>query len=83
MKTDEVRAVKSENGYHIVMKLDNTKKAYELDANAAWFESFASGLAYQNYREECEPYLSSVKIDEAALEKARDMSQVPVNYFYY
>lgn len=83
MKTGEVAAVKTENGYHIVMKLDNTKKAYEKEENQVWFEGFASGLSYQNYREECKPYLSMITVDETVLEKAKDMRQVPVNHFYY
>ena len=83
MKTGEVKAVKTENGYHVVLKLDHTKKAYEKEENQVWFEDFASGLAYQNYREECKPYLSLITTDEAVLEKAKDMKQVPVNHFYY
>jgi len=83
MKTGEVKAIMTENGYHIVMKLDNTKGAYEKKENSAWFEDFDSSLALENYREECDPYLSMIQTDEAVLEKARDMIGVPVNHFYY
>ena len=83
MKDGEVRTVKTVNGYHIVKKLENTKKAYEKEENAEWFESFVADLGYQTFREECLPYLSMVKVDEKILESARDMKQVPVNYFYY
>jgi parvulin-like peptidyl-prolyl isomerase len=83
MKTGEVKVVKTENGYHIVLKLDHTKKAYEKEENQVWFEDFASGLAYKNYREECLPYLSMITVDEDILKQAKDMKQVPVNHFYY
>ncbi len=83
MTSGEIKAIKTENGYHIVMKLENTKGAYSKEENAVWFESFSSALALENYREECEPYLGDVQVDEALLEKSRDMIHVPVNHFYY
>ncbi len=83
MEIGEVALVESDAGYHIIKKYENTKKAYEKEENAVWFESFASGLTEKIYHAECEPYLSSIIVDEALLESAKDMKQVPVNHFYY
>ena len=83
MKVDEVALVETPDGYHIIKKYENTDKAYEKTENEAWFEDFATDLTKKIYYEACEPYIASVATDEALLETAKNMLQVPVNHFYY
>ena len=83
MKVDEVALVETPDGYHIIKKYENTDKAYEKTENEAWFEDFATDLTKKIYYEACEPYIASVVTDEALLETAKNMLQVPVNHFYY
>jgi len=83
MEIGEVALVETTSGYHIIKKYENTKKAYDKTENKVWFEDFARGLTEQIYHAECEPYLASIVVDEALLASAKNMKQVPVNYFYY
>jgi hypothetical protein len=48
-----------------------------------WFKSFASGLTAQIFADRCEPYYDLITMDEAVYQKAPNMKQVAVNYFYY
>jgi len=78
-----VTMIPSTSGYHIVMKFAHTDKAYEKEENEVWFKSFASGLTAQIFADRCEPYYDLITMDESVYQKAPNMKQVSVNYFYY
>lgn len=83
MQTGDVIKIRSAAGYHIVMKYDNTEKAYEKEENEVWFQNFASGLTANVFYELCEAYYEDITVDEAVYASAADMKRVAVNYFYY
>ncbi len=83
MQTGEVIKIRSSSGYHIVMKYDNTEKAYEKEENEVWFQNFVSGLTSEVFYEQCSAYYGKITVDEAVYASAADMKRVAVNYFYY
>ena len=82
MQEGEVTMVKSKFGYHIVKKYAHTEKAYENEANEAWFENFNTRLIDELFLEECRALYADIKIDEAILAKAPSMKEVAPNYNY-
>lgn len=87
-KAGEVILVESTMGYHIVMKLDPTDRAYELEANQAWFEtagstSFAYALTEEIFLSECKKYDAMVTLDQAVYAETPSMKQVNPNYYFF
>ena len=82
MQEGEVTMVKSNFGYHIVKKYAHTEKAYENEANEAWFENFNARLIDELFLAECQALYADIKIDEAILAKAPSMKEVAPNYNY-
>ncbi len=87
-KAGEVILVPSTMGYHIVMKLDPTDRAYELETNETWFETasgtgFAATLTQEAFLNECKKYYDMVVLDEAIYAETPSMKQVKANQHYY
>ncbi len=84
----DVIMVESGSGYHIVMKLDPTRRAYEKECNQTWFESsvwgsFTEALTQRIFLEECKPYYSKVSLDKAIYADAASIRSLKENYYYY
>ena len=87
-KTGDVILVKSTQGYHILMKLDPTERAYELEANKDWFESslgtgFVDTLTEEAFRNECQKYYDMIQLDEKVYAETPSMKQINPNYYFY
>ncbi|MBQ9784822.1 MAG: hypothetical protein IJW29_04905 [Clostridia bacterium] len=83
----DVFHVESSMGYHIVMKLAHTEKAYELEENEAWFESsysttFTDALTAKIFRSECDKLYDKVTIDEKVYADVKTLKDVLPNYYY-
>ena len=82
MEAGEVMMVKSNMGYHIIMKYNHAEKAYEKEENEVWFSDFNTKLIEELYLELCKSYYNDIQVDEAVLAKAPTMKEVAVNYYY-
>ena len=83
MEVGEVTLVEAPHGYYLVRKYEFTDKAYNLDANReGWFENFADLVTNMLFAELCQPYLASVKVDEALYATVPTMMEIKTNYFY-
>lgn len=83
----DVFHVESSMGYHIVMKLDHTEKAYELSENKSWFESsysitFTDALTAKIFKNECDKFYNKITIDEKVHAKTKTLKDVLPNYYY-
>ncbi len=84
----DVVMVESSAGYHIVMKLEHTDRAYELESNQTWFESsawggFTDALTQRVFREEAAAYYDQVVMDEEIYAGASTIKAVLPNFRYY
>ena len=66
MSVDEIRVIRSDYGFHIVMCYENDAGAYADAANSDCFAGFASNLEDLLLEEYLAPYLALVEIDEKA-----------------
>ena len=82
MQVGEVTMVQSSSGYHIIMKYAHTEKAYEKEANEAWFETFYEDLIESLFLDECQKLYADIKVNEKVLATAPTMKEVSVNYYY-
>ena len=82
MEAGETMMVKSNMGYHLVMKYDHTEKAYEKEENEVWFSDFIPSIVEELYLELCESYYPYIVVDEKVLAQAPKMKDVGVNYYY-
>lgn len=82
MQDGEVTMVKSNSGYHIIKKYAHTEKAYEKEANEAWFETFYEDLIESLFLEECQKLYADIKVNEKVLANAPTMKEVKMNYIY-
>ncbi len=82
MQDGEVTMVKSGSGYHIIKKYAHTEKAYEKEANEAWFETFYEDLVESLFLDECQKLFADMKVNEKVLATAPTMKEVKVNYIY-
>ncbi len=82
MQDGEVTMVKSNSGYHIIKKYAHTEKAYEKEANEAWFETFYEDLIESLFLEECQKLYADIKVNEKVLADAPTMKEVKMNYIY-
>ena len=88
MNVGEVRMIRSEYGYHIVMRYENESGGYALKDNSDFFVSttgsgylFMSGLMNQLFTDYLAQYKALVTVDEDAL-KGVDIKSVGANYHY-
>ena len=82
MQDGEVTMVKSNFGYHIVMKYAHTEKAYEKESNQTWFESFYTDLVESLFLDECQKLYADISVNEKILATAPTMKEVAINYLY-
>ncbi len=83
MKIGDVTAIETSQGYYLVRKYDFTEKAYNLDANReGWFANFAELVTSKLFSELCQPYLTSVKVDQKLYATVPSMIEIKTNYFY-
>ena len=82
MQDGEVSMVKSTSGYHIIKKYAHTEKAYEKEANEAWFETFYEDLIESLFLDECQKLYADIKVNEKVLANAPTMKEVKMNYIY-
>ncbi len=83
----EIFHVESTMGYHIVMKLDHTEKAYEMEENESWFESsysisFTEALTSKIFRNECDKLYDKVSLDQKVYADVKTLKDVLPNYYY-
>lgn len=83
----DVFCVSSSLGYHIIMKQEHTDRAYELEANEAWFEassgtSFEEALTSKIFKDECDKYYDKVTLDQKVYEECPPLKDVTPNFFY-
>ena len=84
----DVILVKSTQGYHILMKLAPTERAYELEENKDWFASslgtgFENTLTEEAFRNECKKYYDMIQLDEKVYAETPNMKQINPNYYFY
>ena len=81
LKVGETRLVKSDYGYHLIMKYACEEGAYADRANEVWFRDFAADIIEYLFLQEAEKYKKDIVIDQKQLETA-DMKSVSHNYYY-
>lgn len=87
VEVGDIFYVESTMGYHIVMKLAHTEKAYELSENDTWFDSsysisFTDALTNKIFRSECDKYYDMVELDREIYSDAKTLKDVLPNYYY-
>lgn len=82
MEAGETMMVKSNMGYHLVMKYDHTEKAYEKEENEVWFSDFISSIVEELYMELCQTYYPYIVVDEKVLAQVPPMQEIGINYYY-
>lgn len=85
MQDGEIRVVESDYGFHVIMKYELDKGAYDNEDNSVWFESesssFKSDVMQWLFTTRCEQYLDDIKVNESVLAE-RDIKSVKPNYYY-
>ena len=85
MQDGEIRVVESDYGFHVIMKYELDKGAYDNEDNSVWFESesssFNSDVMQWLFTTRCEQYLDDIKVNESVLAE-RDIKSVQPNYYY-
>lgn len=66
MAVGEIRVIRSDYGFHVVMRYENDAVAYADEANADCFAGFASTLEDLLLEEYLAPYVALVSVDEQA-----------------
>lgn len=83
MDEGEVSMVKTEYGYHIIMKYDIEDGAFSDSANEIWFENFTSSLVSTLFSNKCESILPNIQINEESLKSAKSIAEIGINYDYW
>ena len=82
MKVGETRVIASDYGYHIIYKYKNGDGAYEDEAYADVFDSFADDIIEQEFSKLCDSYESKVDLNEEVWKNAPGFSDVATNILY-
>lgn len=82
MNVGEVRMVKSDSGYHVVMKYELDDKKHSDKEYAEWFANFNQSLVTKLFLDKCSDFYSDIKTNEENLEKAESMKYIGINYNY-
>lgn len=82
MEDGQMMMVKSNVGYHILMKYPNSDKAYAKEENEIWFSDFNTSLIEKLFFELCEGYYADIQIDEKVLATVPSMKKIGINYYY-
>ena len=83
MENGEIAEITSDSlGYHIVIKLAPSEKAYEMDVNQVWFKNFNSALVESLFLEECRSLYGEMTVDFEILATISDIKAIGVNLYY-
>lgn len=82
MKVGEIRVVKGESGYHIVMKYALDAGKYEDTEYAEWFYEFNSSLTNKLFYDKCGKYFDKIELDDDNIAKAKSIRSLAPNYDY-
>ena len=81
MQEGEIRVIRSEHGFHVVMRYENNEGAYADSANADCFTGFIGNLEDKLLTEYLQPYVALVVVDEKAL-AGMSIKDVEPNLYY-
>lgn len=81
-KIGDCSVVQSNDGFHIVCKLEVEPGIYDNEAQKDVFADFYTKLSAKLFDEECKKYESLIKIDNEVLANAPKISEVETNTLY-
>lgn len=82
METGECRAAQSDFGFHVFIRRETEKNAYNNEAYKDTFADFTDNLTEKLFEAECAVYESSVVIIDEVAEEAPTMASVAINILY-
>ena len=68
MDVGEIRVLRTDQGFHVVMRYENDAGAYAVDANKNWFAGFITSLEDKLLADYLRKYKELVEVDEKAYE---------------
>ena len=82
MEVGEYRLIKSDYGYHVIMKYELDEGKYADGEYAEWFTSFNDALINEMFLEKCRSIASDITVNEENMAKAKSIKELGINYDY-
>ena len=82
MEIGDACVMKSEYGYHVIMRYALPPDAASNSEYSDWFPDLASRVVDQLFAAKCAPYVERITVDNEVFAALPSMKDVGVNYYY-